>query len=387
MTERESIFSILCCSPHSKRNITISFLLLLANTQTTNASKEQTNSTQYLRKTNNKRMHLRKCFVDVSSRNHSSADANPKRRLLALIATLQEQQEHEQQEFAEVLVYFHGFPDMAVHPNKLDFASRMPYKLSEAWLAAAKGEKQCAFVTFNFGGVPGSDQELRFTDKTISQEVDDAIAVCAFVKHELRAARVHVVGLSTGAIIASLLRGRQQEDVGVDTIAVIAGLLDLQRGIDYDFSPLQRMQFENEGACWKEFYLPEGSAALPANVEVSIDGETGVDIRSNREAIPSKIFLRLDKQYITECQDGTLDIANAVAASSSSTQLPPFLVIHGDADQNVPFQDGQALFAAASEPKTFLQIPKANHLLSNSKHLKKALHAIVDHTAAVSTKV
>ncbi|GAB9477587.1 hypothetical protein Gpo141_00014688 [Globisporangium polare] len=355
-------------------------------------------------------MRLRKCGVDV----------NAQRRLLALIATQQPPaavaansastataaSATSDERFDAVLVYLHGFPDMAVHPTKLDFASRMPFKLAETWLSSTSNtsagtSSSVAFVAFNFGGVPGSDRELRFTDKTISQEVDDAVAVCEFVRKTLLRVRVnaegnssggkvHVVGLSTGAIIASLLRSR----AGVaDSIAVIAGLLDLERGIEYDFSPQQMAQFESEGACWKEFYLPEG-VPQPENVEISFDGETSAEILKRYgggEAIddtqdeslaPRRVFIRLSKKYVDGCRDGTLDIEQAVSSGvwTTTRPLPPFLVIHGDADQNVPFHNGEELFSAASEPKTFLPIAKANHLLSNSKHLKKALKAIVEHT-------
>lgn len=350
-----------------------------------------------------------------------SVDVHAQRRLLALIAMQQPPAVAaistdettavalSGERFDDVLVYLHGFPDLAVHPTKLDFASRIPFKLAEAWLSASNNtstaisnstsknghQRSVAFVTFNFGGVPGSDQELRFTNKTISQEVDDAIAVCAFVRRELlsvevnaegnSSGRVHVVGLSTGAIVASLLRSREG---AADTIAVIAGLLDLKRGVEYDFSPLQMAQFENEGACWKEFYLPEG-VPLPRNVEISFDGKilrsdgngSGEDTHDER-VTPRKVFIRLNKKYVDECRDGSLDIQRAISTPAQTTTrlLPPFLVIHGDADQNVPFHNGEELFGAASEPKTFLPIAKANHLLSNSKHLKKALKAILEHT-------
>jgi uncharacterized protein len=44
----------------------------------------------------------------------------------------------------------------------------------------------------------------------------------------------------------------------------------------------------------------------------------------------------------------------------------PLLVLHGDADEVVPFAQGQALFAAAPDPKTFFTIRGAGH---NDTHL------------------
>jgi len=39
----------------------------------------------------------------------------------------------------------------------------------------------------------------------------------------------------------------------------------------------------------------------------------------------------------------------------------PLLVIHGDADEIVPFSQGEAVFAAANPPKDFWRIPGAHH--------------------------
>jgi fermentation-respiration switch protein FrsA (DUF1100 family) len=39
----------------------------------------------------------------------------------------------------------------------------------------------------------------------------------------------------------------------------------------------------------------------------------------------------------------------------------PVLVIHGDADQLIPFEEGMALYEAAGEPKEFLVVPGAGH--------------------------
>ena len=39
----------------------------------------------------------------------------------------------------------------------------------------------------------------------------------------------------------------------------------------------------------------------------------------------------------------------------------PVLIVHGDADDTVPLRAGQALFNAASEPKSFYVVEGANH--------------------------
>lgn len=314
----------------------------------------------------------------------TSAGAGPSRQLLAFLATntAADESHHERCGFMDVMVYLHGFPDMAVHPTKLDTASRLPFKLAEAFLEHGKQQKRgehVAFLAFNFGGVPGSDGELAFFDKTISLEVADAIAVCEYTrKHLLNdGGRVHVVGISTGAIIGSLLRDKRV----ADTITVIAGLADLQKGIHYDFDASQVQQFEQDGACWKEFYLPD-ECALPVNAKISLDGLHAAtsDELGALASVPRKVYRKLHCQYLDECTTGALDIQHAVSTSASATTKPcPFLVIHGEDDQNVPLADGQDLYAIAAEPKQFVSIPKANHLLTNSRHLKKAVQAILHH--------
>ena len=49
----------------------------------------------------------------------------------------------------------------------------------------------------------------------------------------------------------------------------------------------------------------------------------------------------------------TLEAVRRVAA--------PLLVLHGDADEVVPYRQGRAVFDAASEPKVFVPIPGAHH--------------------------
>ncbi|GMF46341.1 unnamed protein product [Phytophthora fragariaefolia] len=311
-------------------------------------------------------MQLRHVHVEVPA-----AASGSSRNLLAILAT---PDDHKNGDFDEVMVYLHGFPDMGVHPTKVNFASRVPAKLAEFWLSPQQEKKNLAFVTFNFGGVPGSDSELLFTDKTISQEVEDAVGVCTYIRSTLLGGkgRLHIVGLSTGAILGALLRDKKVSD----TITVIAGLLDMTKGVHFDFNNQQLEQSAAQGWCWKEFYLEDG-CPLPENVELSLDG-----VHPTTELIatatPPKIYVRLNQRYIDEYYDGSLDILKAV----SGPGLPPLLVIHGDADQDVPFSNGEELFAAAAEPKSFLAIPKANHLLSNSKHIKKALRAIGNHVTA-----
>lgn len=39
----------------------------------------------------------------------------------------------------------------------------------------------------------------------------------------------------------------------------------------------------------------------------------------------------------------------------------PVLIAHGDADDVIPFEQGERLFALANEPKTFVRMPGSGH--------------------------
>ena len=116
------------------------------------------------------------------------------------------------------------------------FGSRFPRKLAEA-VTAAVPDSLC--VSFNFSGTPGSDDRganpegLPFRSKTVTKELADAETVVRFVRARYMAPAgpggapipaVHVIGLSTGAIVASLLRGSQCDERL--SVTAVAGLLD-----------------------------------------------------------------------------------------------------------------------------------------------------------------
>lgn len=338
------------------------------------------------------------------------------------------------------VIYLHGFPDMAVLPPAAaavaadGWASRFPRKMCAALLEGIPG---CLFVAFNAAGVPGSDAEVSFEQKTLSRELADAVDVVRFVRQrylgggsdpwesgmalssraaarpplreavaagaragararaaattaEPRAGRegdrrqflrscvaaginaasaasrpapsapvapIHVLGLSTGAIIASLLRGS-----GCDRclgIIAVAGLLDLRLGLEIDFDAEQIAQAKSQGWCSKDFWLPVAAAAAAAGGGVAF----------------CKTGLRLGAQYLEEYTNGRLDIGAAVRASGGPR--PKLLVIHGTKDRSVPVAHGQALFDAAAEPKELLLINGGTHLLTNTKRFKKAARAVV----------
>ncbi len=58
----------------------------------------------------------------------------------------------------------------------------------------------------------------------------------------------------------------------------------------------------------------------------------------------------------------------------------PLLQVHGTADRVVPFSSGQALFAAANEPKQFIQLPNADHNTPSPPGLYTQIDRFLDQT-------
>ena len=307
--------------------------------------------------------------------------------------------------------------------ERVHFASRFPRKLADAVL----GEfPDCLFVCFNASGLPGSDAgPVRFRHKLVSREVLDAIAVLRHVRCNYLggmievspdyspkdSAPLYVVGLSTGAIIATLLRdmaiGRGLGPLSSCTwrephlrLCAIAGLLDEHAGLTLDFDKEQRDSCEARGWCWKEFYLPAGYRHTDAGCDFEQHSATNTTCTHGCDgsAVPLlypppsdgasspplngkgsyKCYLRLNRTYLDEFRDGTLSVARSVGAvCSTGVPPPPLLVIHGEADRSVPYANGEALFVHAAPPKRMLSIKKANHLLSNSTHFRKATNEII----------
>ena len=56
----------------------------------------------------------------------------------------------------------------------------------------------------------------------------------------------------------------------------------------------------------------------------------------------------------------------------------PKLILHGDADRIVPFGLGEALFGRASEPKAFVRVPGADHLVLARPEVWPQVRAWVD---------
>mmetsp|Transcript_24161 Transcript_24161/g.36546 ORF Transcript_24161/g.36546 Transcript_24161/m.36546 type:complete len:350 (+) Transcript_24161:147-1196(+) len=278
------------------------------------------------------------------------------------------------------VMYLHGFPDQAVdHRQELpelygQFSTRMAKKFAESF--------DC-FAAITCSGSPGSDGGLAFRDKTVSQEVWDALNTMSYLSQEKKigTSGFHLIGLSTGAIIGAVLRGLShdiREALALPpilSITIIAACgCDVEKALYFDFDEKQISDFNTQGYCIKKFWLPVGSMSNPKDASVMMDKESSTNANVIVEQSDETRWCPHDMALGVQYKDDFLQLPIKEHIGKESSI--PLLCIHGTMDKNVPIEEGQAIFAAAAEPKKYLEIPKGNHLLSNSKHLKKAISEI-----------
>lgn len=284
------------------------------------------------------------------------------------------------------VLYLHGFPDQSVDhcgggsggeggegASYGQFSSRMARKLAES----------CdAFCAFNFAGSPGSaSRDAAFYDKTVTQEVWDVLNAMSYLRREksVGGGGFHLVGLSTGAIVGALARGvsddvRRRLDLPpILSISIVAscGATDLRTALEFDFDRQQQDDFDTLGYCWKQFWLPRNE---PDNPDGAVLVDAGSEESEGGEGRWVPHVLKLGRRYRDDFLQ--LPVRRHVAGNADAPGGIPLLVIHGRMDRSIPFEEGVAVYEAAAEPKKFVEIPKGNHLLTNSKDLKKAIRAI-----------
>ena len=84
-------------------------------------------------------------------------------------------------------------------------------------------------------------------------------------------------------------------------------------------------------------------------------------------AVTARVGERI-KATVALCPPTRFDDFNALAKARRTNKI---LFIHGTADEVVPVQESQALYAAAREPKKIVLVRGANHRFSQAKHLRR----------------
>ncbi|MES2657637.1 MAG: alpha/beta fold hydrolase [Verrucomicrobiota bacterium] len=169
-------------------------------------------------------------------------------------------------------------------------------------------------LRISYSGNGGS--EGRFQDSCITKEIGDLQAVLDAVPDT---ARVAYVGHSMGGAVGVLTAAR---DLRIRALVSLAGMTHTADFVQREFGDVT----PGEGFMWEDENCP------------------------------------LSWTYVDDLRliDNTLSAAEAV------TQ--PWLIIHGDADDLVPIQDGRDAFDAAIGEKEFLAIAGAGHSFDETSY-------------------
>jgi uncharacterized protein len=181
-------------------------------------------------------------------------------------------------------------------------------------IALAEGLSELGWpcLRISYSGNGGS--EGRFEDSCITKEIGDLQSVLDAVPHGVQVA---YIGHSMGGAVGVLTAAR---DLRIRTLVSLAGMTHTADFVKREFG----------------------------------DVTPGVGFMWEEEGHP------LSETYASDLQQ----IGNTLSAAEAVTQ--PWLLIHGDADDLVPIQDGRDAFDAAVGEKEFLAIPGAGHSFSET---------------------
>lgn len=218
------------------------------------------------------------------------------------------------------LVYLHGFPG-----TMMGSASRfLPLFTKLGFLC----------LRFDFSGSNTSDG--KFEDKLMSTEVQEIKCAIDFLEKNYHFKKLVLVGISTGAIDATLYGSK---DKRVSAVVLLGGVSDLKHAVRYDFNDQQVHDF------WTKGY-----------------------IRYNR---PGSWYHRqkLKKAFYDEFF--TLNLPKAIKKYKK-----PLLIIHGEKDESVPLFNAKQLYKLANRPKKLVIIKGADHRFSKLRWKMKVLWEI-----------
>ncbi|MEJ2078346.1 MAG: alpha/beta fold hydrolase [Acidobacteriota bacterium] len=211
------------------------------------------------------------------------------------------------------------------------FTCSKDYK-SLAWLSRALAELGFTVLRFDFAGLGESEGDFR--DTNLSTDVEDALAAARWIENETHQRLTALIGHSMGGAAAILAASLRKETIPVAVL-----------GTSYKVGDRIRRLLR------------------PADLRtLELTGETSISIQDRLFPLTVE-FLRDLEQY---------DLAGTVAGWRC-----PFMVIHGTADRIVPLSEGEQLYRAAAQPKSFVAVPGADHLFAASRSYTAALAQIL----------
>ena len=124
------------------------------------------------------------------------------------------------------------------------------------------------------------------------------------------------------------------------------------------------LQLDADAAYDAVLQLGYGSSAVLIHAE-SLGTAIAVDLAARRPC--AGVILESPFASLSEMAATVVPIVGPLLVTGFKTKMmikrvrAPLLVLHGDADEIVPFSQGQAVFAAANQPKDFWQVRGAHH--------------------------
>ncbi len=183
-------------------------------------------------------------------------------------------------------------------------------------VALAEGLSKLGWPCMRMSFSGNGDSEGRFEEATITKERDDLEAILESVPDYVR---VVYAGHSMGSAVGVLTAAR---DLRIRLLVSLAGMTHTAAFVEREFGGVT----PGEGCMWDEPEFP------------------------------------LSKAFVADLNA----ISSILPAAARVTQ--PWLLVHGDADDLVPIQDGRDAYAAAVCQKQWLEIEGAGHSFDESTY-------------------
>lgn len=191
-------------------------------------------------------------------------------------------------------------------------------------LAEALEEAGINALRFSFAG--NGESEGKFEACTITKEVKDLKAMVDAAEEE-GYHRICYIGHSMGAAVGVLAASRDER---IELLVSLAGMVHTKKFCETEFGD----QVPGKGCMWEEEDCP------------------------------------LSKAFVDD-----MNKIDSVLDKTEKIEVPWFLV-HGDADDVVPVEEGQEMYAAAYEPKELVILEGADHVF-NDDGLPKMIEAVL----------
>jgi hypothetical protein len=146
-----------------------------------------------------------------------------------------------------------------------------------------------------------------------------------------------------------------------------------EEGVFADARAARRWLAQRVGIPEKEIVVMGRSLGAAVAIDLATDGARGLIIESTFTSMPEvghAMFPWLPMRSIMQTQFDSI--------TKIKKYHGPLLQSHGTADRLLPYAMGQALFAAANEPKKFVAIPGGDHQDPQTPEFYAALDAFLD---------